>query len=355
LAMALQISMWLQDHDTVDALFGRLLKLRPDEERLRLAWVGYFERQKDTERLEAVYEKLVDRYPDDLDLRITWAQSLKRRNEYARALEALTRGEVDTTSNPRAALLLSDCLFAEQRFDEAVTVLEDVDREVPSAEQQIWITQIDQVLGTRTDYIELWDKEQERRYEEAARGDLPRAVLRTEKGLIEVELYEEQAPNTVANFISLAESGFWDGTTFHRVIPNFMAQGGDPNSREGAEGVPGQGGPGYRIHDEHDREGARLHFTGSLSMANTGAPHTGGSQFFLTVEPTPHLNGKHTVFGHVTRGLEVVRQLEMGDGLETVVITSKRDHDYVPQTLPEEVETEPAPLGFEPVTGEGQP
>ena len=146
--------------------------------------------------------------------------------------------------------------------------------------------------------------------------------------------YENEAPNTVANFISLSESDFYGGTNFHRVIPNFMAQGGDPNSKDGAEGTPGTGDPGYRIADEHDREGARSHFTGTLAMANNNFPHTGGCQFYFTHEPTPHLNGKHTVFGRVIDGLDVVRVIEPNDAIVSVTVLRKRDHEYKPDTLP---------------------
>ena len=123
------------------------------------------------------------------------------------------------------------------------------------------------------------------------------AIIETSRGTITVELYENKAPQTTANFIKLAQQGFYDGLLFHRVIPNFMIQTGDPNG-------DGTGGPGYTINDEfgpglkHDRAGI-------LSMANAG-PNTGGSQFFITTVPTPWLDGKHAIFGHVIIGQEVV-------------------------------------------------
>ncbi|RMF94567.1 MAG: peptidylprolyl isomerase [Planctomycetota bacterium] len=187
-------------------------------------------------------------------------------------------------------------------------------------------------------YKEAWAKEQELRKAEAEADDLPRVLLKTTKGDIVVELFEDQAPNTVANFISLVEKGFYDGIAFHRVIPGFMAQGGDPRG-------DGTGGPGYRIRDEYDLPGARLHFRGSLSMANTGQPDTNGSQFFITYMPTGHLNHKHTVFGRVIKGMDVVDKLQPRDPqrdtdvepdkiLEAKVLR-KRDHEYKPETLPE--------------------
>ena len=119
-----------------------------------------------------------------------------------------------------------------------------------------------------------------------------------------------------------------------------MAQGGDPNTKPGATGVPGQGGPGYRIPDEHTRQGARNHFAGSLAMAKTDAPHTAGSGFFLTHEPRPDLNGKYTVFGRILEGLDVVRGLKINDVLVSAIVLRKRGHDYSPDSLPE-LDTDP--------------
>ncbi|MBC8202366.1 MAG: peptidylprolyl isomerase [Planctomycetes bacterium] len=163
--------------------------------------------------------------------------------------------------------------------------------------------------------------------------DLPRVQMITSKGPILLELYEDHAPNTVANFISLAETGYYDGTRFHRVLPKFMAQGGDPNSREGASGQAGSGGPGYTIKDEHTGEDIRHHFAGSLSMAKTSAPNSGGSQFFLTHLPTSHLDGRHTVFGRIVDGLEIARSIEKDDDIITVTVIRKRDHEYLPEKL----------------------
>ena len=127
------------------------------------------------------------------------------------------------------------------------------------------------------------------------------AVFETNKGTFEIELFEDKTPITTGNFIELAEKGFYNGVIFHRVIDGFMIQGGDP------EGT-GMGGPGYTIEDEFLPE---LTFDGEgiLAMANTGRPHTGGSQFFGTLAETPWLNGKHTIFGKVVKGMDVVREI----------------------------------------------
>jgi peptidyl-prolyl cis-trans isomerase B (cyclophilin B) len=136
-------------------------------------------------------------------------------------------------------------------------------------------------------------------------------VIATDKGEIELALYPEHAPVTVNNFCFLAREGFYDGVTFHRVIANFMIQGGDPTGT-------GRGGPGYRFEDELVGNPLK-HETGVISMANSG-PNTNGSQFFITHSPQPHLNGKHTVFGKVVRGQDVVDSIRQGDVMLSVTI-----------------------------------
>ena len=167
-----------------------------------------------------------------------------------------------------------------------------------------------------------------------AREDNPVVRIATTKGDIFVELYEDDAPNTVANFIELAEKGFYKGMAFHRIINGFMAQGGCPNSKRNATGTPGTGGPGYTFDNEIS---SRRHDSrGILSMANAG-PNTNGSQFFLCFKDTPWLDGKHTVFGKVTKGLEVLDKLEAvgtSSGKPTeevrfnIEVISKRNHEY---------------------------
>ena len=137
----------------------------------------------------------------------------------------------------------------------------------------------------------------------------------TDAGLIELELFEEDAPNTVANFTKLAKEGFYDGLSFHRVIDGFMAQGGCPNSRDGSKGMAGTGGPGYTIDCEIN---CKKHVSGSLSMAHAGQ-NTGGSQFFIVHQPQPHLDGVHTVFG-LTTNLDVVTALKNGSKIHKVSI-----------------------------------
>ena len=140
-----------------------------------------------------------------------------------------------------------------------------------------------------------------------------KVVITTNKGAIELELFPEHAPKTVNNFVFLAREGFYDGVAFHRVIPDFMVQGGDPTGS-------GMGGPGYRFPDEFDGNPLR-HETGVISMANAG-PGTNGSQFFITHGPQPHLDGRHTVFGKVVAGQSVVDGMEQGDVMEKVEVAT---------------------------------
>ncbi len=143
-----------------------------------------------------------------------------------------------------------------------------------------------------------------------------RIKMITDKGDIEATLFASKVPVTCANFLNLAKRGYYNGITFHRVIPDFMIQGGDPTAS-------GRGGPGYKFADEFD---ATLKHSkpGIFSMANAG-PATNGSQFFITHVPTPHLDGKHSVFGEVTKGQDVVNKIAMKDKIKSIEILDSTD------------------------------
>ncbi len=152
------------------------------------------------------------------------------------------------------------------------------------------------------------------------------AKIETSKGTIWVKLFPEEAPNTVANFAHLANEGFYNGLKFHRVIPGFMAQGGCPNTREGARGMPGTGGPGWSIDCETDTS-LQPHRRGTLSMAHAG-PNTGGSQFFITFVPTPHLDGVHTVFGAIelddSESFKVLDSITQDDDIISIEVVANK-------------------------------
>jgi len=142
------------------------------------------------------------------------------------------------------------------------------------------------------------------------------AVITTAKGVIRLRFFGDVAPNHVKSFIELATSGFYDGTTFHRIEPGFVAQGGDPYSKTGA-GPVGTGGPGYRVKAEFSE---KPHLEGTLAMARSQDPDSAGSQFYICLAPAPFLDGKYTVFGEVIEGMDVVKSLAVGDVIESVVI-----------------------------------
>lgn len=185
---------------------------------------------------------------------------------------------------------------------------------------------------------ELWVAEQKVREAEveAAEGqELPRVKMETTSGDFVIELFENEAPETVGNFISLVESGYYDELNFHRVMSGFMAQGGCPNG-------DGMGGPGYKIYCECIADNHRNHWRGSVSMAKTAARNTGGSQFFFNFVATPHLNGQHTVFGRIVEGMENLTLIlkhdpqkpnEPSTKIVKAEVIRKRDHDYVPNKV----------------------
>ncbi|HUV83467.1 MAG TPA: peptidylprolyl isomerase [archaeon] len=141
---------------------------------------------------------------------------------------------------------------------------------------------------------------------------MKKAIIETDKGNMVVELFEKEAPNTVDNFVKLINKGFYNGLTFHRVLPNFVIQGGCPKGN-------GTGGPGYTIKCEIN---PRKHLTGTLSMAHAGKD-TGGSQFFITHSPQPHLDGVHTVFGQVIEGQDVVNKIKPNDVMKKVTVVEE--------------------------------
>ncbi len=214
-------------------------------------------------------------------------------------------------------------------------VTESIDESIADPQKQGLSEQFDELDAT-------WAEELAAREQDAQGPPLPRVLMHTTKGDIEIELFENQAPESVANFISLVESGFYNGLIFHRVIEQFMAQTGCPVG-------DGSSGPGYTIHGEAHKPGARKYFRGTLGMALSGHPDSGGSQFFITFLPRPDLNGKYTAFGRVTAGIDVLSDLvrvdpdskdeekkkpaQMLDEIVSIEVLSKRDHDYQPNKV----------------------
>ncbi|HUY87426.1 MAG TPA: peptidylprolyl isomerase [Pirellulales bacterium] len=324
-----------------------LAKLRA----LRAKW--FSAKPADRKAIEDEYAELV-KQGEELEPKIiagaeaAYAADPNKHEEFGKFLAELVNDEVEhddyevalkraqlliehAYDNPRIYNLAGIAALATNHFDEAERYLND-------AQKASSLDNTGQLfLSKLAECRELWEKEAKIREAEAKADDLPRVLLKTSQGDIVVELFENEAPNTVANFISLVEAGKYDGLLFHRVLPHFMSQGGDPKG-------DGTGGPGYKIPCECYKPEHRLHFRGSLSMAHAGRD-SGGSQFFMMFRPSGpisgyDLNGKHTVFGRIVDGMDVlakIRRTENEKGEPTnndkdkiieAKVLRKRDHEY---------------------------
>ncbi|HEV3029730.1 MAG TPA: peptidylprolyl isomerase, partial [Planctomycetota bacterium] len=303
--------------DGVIASTSEALKASPDDiGLLEVRGEAYLIYQKNELALPDL-ERLLKLKPDDGgELTLKVARLEHAVNRYEVAADHFDQVLKKDVKNLEARLMLAVCDFSIHRFEESAKILEDLLKGDITPDMR---SKAAQFLEMAQKYLPLWKTEQEIRARQAKADDLPRVRFTTTKGDIEIELFENEAPNTVSNFIELVSSKYYDGLKFHRVIPGFMAQGGDPTGS-------GAGGPGYRFKDEISPE-SRLHFRGTLSMANAG-PNTNGSQFFLTHLPTDWLNGKHTVFGRVVAGQDVVDSLIIGDSITKAEVVRKRDHEY---------------------------
>ncbi len=323
-AAELQLAIWLGNLDDAADRFNTLTTMLPENSGIALARVRFLQDRMDGD-VDALFADVRRRFPNAAEVSAAWAEYLDSKNRFTDAIAALQ----PAANDPATHAQLAELYWADNRFDDAIQQLDAIDAASLAADPGL-----STITGRSRDKYEkasnAWAEESALR---DGSSDLPQAQILTARGPITLELFEDHAPNTVANFISLAEEGYYDGTLFHRVLPKFMAQAGDPNSRPGAEGSPGSGGPGYLIADEHTREDHRKHFAGSLSMAKTPAPNSAGSQFFLNHVPTPHLDGQHTVFGRILEGLDTARSLQQDDEIVTITVLRKRDHAYEPDRL----------------------
>lgn len=285
---------------------------------------------------------------DDQDAKLglllfTMAVADLRKDYYEDALRLAKLLIEHNYQNKEIYRVAGSAAFAMMQLDDAKKYLDAVSGDAPPTDPHLA-----QTLAGIDHYRPKWEREEKFRAAEAKADDLPRVKLHTSAGDIVVELFENEAPNTVANFISLVEKGFYDGTQFHRVLPNFMAQTGDPISKDptqlAAQKV-GSGGPPYTIEDECNLPNHREHFQRSLSMAHTAERNSGGSQFFITFVPQDGLDGQYTVFGRVIEGLNVLPKIQrvdpdpknyngvVPDKLLKAEVLRKRDHPYEPKTL----------------------
>lgn len=265
--------------------------------------------------------------------------------------------------DPRALGLLAMCLVTDNRLDDAAALFEQACALEPTDERRAYqaialycLNRFAEARAARDQIAKpkelpaslqvrcawwltdgeldrataAWAREEVLRAEEAKRDDLPRVELVTTRGAIVLELFEDTVPNAVAGLIELVEAGFYDGLPWHRVVPNLLAQTGDPAEREGA--APGaRHDPGWRLKDDplvRDPARARGHFRGTASLVCEDAPHTAGSQLFITVMPSSTFDGHHIGVGRVISGQSVVDQLREGDRVERARVVRKRPHLY---------------------------
>lgn len=301
--------------------------------------------------------KVYEADPKNLDAGEIVLQEVFNKNQYQKAYDIAT-ALLKADRKTRAVLNSGGvAAYALHDFETAHTLLKEADdRKMINDRYSIYIEYAE-------NYKEYWKREQGLRKLEGELKDvqaLPRVEFATNKGKIVIELFEDDAPNTVANFVSLVEAKKYDGIKFHRVIPNFMCQGGDPNTLDEDPTNDGLGGPNYKIKCEcFQRENPRMHFRGSLSMAHAGKD-SGGSQFFITHLPTAWLNAKkepfesgHTVFGRVVEGLDIVDSIERGDTITEAKVLNKRPHEYKPVKVGDE--EKPAEPVEKPKVGEAAP
>jgi len=298
-------------------------------------------------KLQAAAEKAYAASADNHeigDVLLTIAVGQLRKDQYDDALRSAKFLIDHKYSNNDIYRIAASAAFALNQFDEAEKFLKSLDPRAIQGDPSV-----PRLLAGIQNERPKWEREQKLRADDAKAADLPRVKLQTTQGDITVELLENEAPNTVANFVHLVEKGFYDGVLFHRVLPGFMAQGGDPLSKDLAKNAEkiGSGGPGYTIADECDSPKHRDHFRGSLSMAHTSEPNSGGSQFFICFAPTQQLDGKYTVFGRVIDGFDVLAKIQridpdkertrpsgaIPDRIIKAEVLRKRDHAYEPKTI----------------------
>jgi cyclophilin family peptidyl-prolyl cis-trans isomerase len=313
LAMQVQIATWLEDHALVDATYGEILALNPANEIALSQWFSALNRRGDFERCVA---------------------------------EALTRN-AQVAGSPRTTVPVVEAFLSLNRIPEAKLRLDALTlapTERPDVSSRV------NALKTRLDaLLPLWQAEDALRQADEKAGNLPRVELVTSKGAIVVELFEDQAPNSVAAFLGFTEGGLYNGTSFHKRVPNVGLVGGDPNSKAGSTGRPGAGTPGYRIADEAGRTDRRMALAGTIGLAKAeqspvgpdGTPtsrtvkDSAGQTFFVLTAPSEHLHGECTIIGRVVEGLEYLSMLHPNDRIESAKVLRKREHEYTVTKAPE--------------------
>ena len=314
--------------DAAKTAVAEALRANPDDADAidGAATMAYLTGEFDT--AAAHLEKLARLHPDDARIAARRATVLRVKGKYAEA-RALLKPFIEAHPNEITAVAEDGCnAYFLNDFETAVQRLESVGKQRYSITGP---TAFDygELADEAKRTLDLWKKELELRAAEAKADDLPRVKLETAKGDIILELFENEAPNTVANFVDLVDKQFYDGTRFHNVVPGGVVQGGDPTSRDPDSKEVGGGGPGYCIADERNDGKYRRHFRGSVGLFVRG-PDQGGSQFYMAMRPLAHADGKFTVFGRVLEGQEIIDKIEPKDVLTRATILRKRAHVYRP-------------------------
>ena len=301
------------------------LKENPDDRRALVLDINVATWLGQTERIDADYQRLA-MLTDAEAVWLAWAELQFSENRYDDAGNLARGREYDLAETPGIALVNARVHMSNNEFTEAKAAIDAIPEE-GLAKPGIR-TKANRIRGQALRWGALWTNELALRAAEESSGTAPVMQLVTSRGPVTILLYEDQAPNTVANFIELSERGFYNGTRFHRIEPNFVAQGGDPNSRPGSIGAAGA-----------DK---RLHFAGVLAMAKAPDPakpgksivNSASSQFYIVLEPAESLNDEYTVFGRVIDGMEAVQRLRRDDELMAITTISRPDREYKATTIP---------------------
>lgn len=296
LAARAQVAIWLDDRPARDSAFERLAAMQSTKDAVLIAW----------------------------------ARELVACAEFERALGLLEGHSFGENRLVDSSILLASCLMAMNRFDDAQAVLNSA----PQQRTPEQLAQIGLMSGRIGMLRDMWNAEMAAMFKDQQRGDLPLVEIVTPKGAITIELFEEQAPNTVGNFIEHVEAGTYNGTRFHRILRGFGVQGGDPTTATGGAGGTGSGG--WTIPDETLSDARRNALLGRLiavsqpnpASATDPLPNSAGCQFMILLSHNEQLGKQHTVFGRVSDGLDVVRELTQDDEILTARVLRKRDHDY---------------------------
>tara|TARA_B100001059_G_scaffold234808_1_gene278363 strand:- start:2783 stop:4246 length:1464 start_codon:yes stop_codon:yes gene_type:complete len=385
LKMAAQVGTALNDDEAVDANYAALLAIEPNDLRAILNWSAYHaltnvERSEQIlldairndpgnrllrislvelyakmmpNRIQAEFDSIVAMPPGmelqtflsglgsvDMDQSVSYARlahaawpedqmaiqllasRLRWTTEFEEALEYYAQLDEELLLQDDVSIDYSDCLYAVHRFTDSIGHLQKTLDNLESSDRKAGMM-INFRLGVRPEIIDLWKAEKVLREQDRARDDNPIAVITIEGRPVTVELFENEAPIAVANFIALAGDGFYANSPFHRIQTGLMSQTGIA-----AGDADPYGGPGYTITNESGSPVARNHFRGSIAMAKTSPEQTIGSQFYITHFPTMHLNATGPVFGRTLEGLDVIEDMRGGETIDSIVITRRRDHDY---------------------------